>query len=103
MTETHDSIPLHQGLGLAAAMLGALCIPLSIYVGMHSFAIQLPAFGVWYFLPIVILTIILGMLASHTAQGIAGATLGVVALLICLACILGDRRYGPAIRAQFRA
>src|SRR3982074_952146 len=95
-------IPVQSGLGLACVILGAVCIPLSVYVGMHSFAIELPAFGVWYLLPIVILTIILGMLASRTAQGIAGATLGVVALLICMAFILADRLYGPDIRAQSR-
>src|SRR5258708_24862973 len=100
--ETPHAIPLPSGLGLAAVILGALCILLSIYIGVKSFAIQLPAFAVWYFLPVVVLAIVMGMLASRTAQGIAGAALGVVALLICMGFIVGDRMYGPQIRAQLR-
>ena len=103
-TETPDlPIPIQAGLSLAAVILAASCVLLSVYVGVQSLAIQLPAFGIWYFLPVVVLAIVLGMLASRTAQGVAAAALGVVALLICMGFIVADRVYGPDIRAQLKS
>ena len=97
-----STIPAHAGLGLAAVILGAVCLPLVAYVGMKSFVVALPVFGLWFFLPVVVLAIVLGMLASRTAKGIAGATLGVAALLLCLCFTFADRMYGPQIRAQLK-
>jgi len=96
-------IPAHAGLAMAAMMLGALCIPLAAYLGIQCLAISLPVFGLWFFLPVVVLAIVLGMFGARSAHGVAGAALGVVALLICLSFILIDRAYGPEIRAQLKA
>jgi hypothetical protein len=97
------TIPTHPGLALAALILGALCVPVAAYVGVQSLAVSLPVFGVWFFLPVVVLAIGLGMFAAHDARGVAGAALGVAALLVCLTFVLVDRLYGPEIRAQLRA
>ena len=94
------AIPVQSGVGLAAVILGGLCVPLSVYVGVQSLAAPLPTFGVWYFLPIVVAAIALGMFASRTAGGVAGAVLGVAALLICMGFIVIDRLYGPDLRGQ---
>ena len=95
-----DSIPVQSGVGLAAVILGAACVPLSVYVGVQALAVSLPAFGIWYFLPVVVAAIALGMFASRTVTGVAGAILGVAALLICMGFIVTDRLYGPDIRSQ---
>ena len=94
------AIPVQSGVGLAAVILGGLCVPLSVYIGVQSLAAPLPMFGVWYFLPIVVGAIALGMFASRTAGGVAGAVLGVAALLICMGFIVVDRLYGPDLRSQ---
>src|SRR5947209_2681840 len=94
------AIPVQAGVGLAAVILGGLCVPLSVYVGVQSLAAPLPTFGVWYFLPVVVAAIALGMFASRTAGGVAGAVLGVVALVICLGFVVVDRLYGPDLRNQ---
>ena len=65
-------------------------------------AVSLPVFGLWFFLPVIVLAIVLGMLSSRTAHGVAGAALGVAALLICLCFTLADRMYGAEIRAQLK-
>ena len=93
-------IPAHARIGLAAMILGALCIPVAVYLGIQSLAVSLPVFGIWFFLPVVIVAIVIGMLGARSAQGVAGALLGVAALLVCLSFILVDRVYGPEIRAQ---
>lgn len=94
------TIPVQSGVGLAAVILGGLCVPLSVYVGVQSLAAPLPTFGVWYFLPVVVAAIALGMFASRTAGGVAGAVLGVAALVICMGFIVVDRLYGPDLRSQ---
>jgi hypothetical protein len=96
-------IPTQTGLGLAAVVLGAICLPVSAYLGVQCLSISLPVFGLWFFLPVVVLAIVLGMLAARTPQGIAGAVLGVAALLTCLSFTLVERMYGPEIRAQIRS
>ena len=96
-------IPTQTGLGLAAVVLGALCLPVSAYLGVQCLSVSLPVFGLWFFLPVVVLAIVLGMLAARTPQGIAGATLGVAALLMCLSFTLVERMYGSEIRAQVRS
>ena len=93
-------IPTQTGLGLAALILGALCVPLAAYLGVHSLAVSLPVFGIWFFLPVVVLAIALGMLSSQHHRGVAGAALGVAALLVCLSFVAVDRMYGPGIRQQ---
>ena len=75
---------------------------MAVYLGVQCFAVSLPVFGLWFFLPVVVFAIVLGMLASRTSQGVAGATLGVAALLICLCFTLADRLYGSDIRAQLK-
>ena len=95
-------IPTQTGLGLAAVVLGAICLPVSAYLGVQCLSISLPVFGLWFFLPVVVLAILLGMLAARTPQGIAGAILGVAAMLTCLSFTLVERKYGPEIRAQIR-
>ena len=99
-TSAEPLIPAHAGLGLAAMILGALCIPVAVYLGVQSLAVALPVFGIWFFLPVVIAAIVIGMLGARSAHGVAGAVLGVAALLVCLSFILVDRAYGPEIRAQ---
>lgn len=95
-------IPAQAGLGWAAMVLGALCIPVSAYLGIHCLAVALPVFGIWFFLPVVVLAIVLGMVAARSPQGVAGATLGVGALLVCLSFVLVDRMYGSTIREQIK-
>lgn len=99
-TSTEPSIPTHTGLAYAAIILGAICIPIAAYLGIQSLAVSLPIFGLWFFLPVVVLAIVLGMLGARSAHGVAGAMLGVAALLICLSFIVIDRAYGPEIRSQ---
>ena len=94
------NIPTQAGIGLAAVILGALCVALSIFIGIESLMIALPVFGIWFFLPLPLLAIVLGMLASRSACGVAGAVLGVIALLICLGFVVVDRLDGAEIRAQ---
>jgi hypothetical protein len=96
-------IPSHAGLGWAALILGALCIPITAYLGVHSLAVSLPVFGLWFFLPVILLAIVLGIIASRSAHGVAGAALGVAALVLCLTFVIVDRWYGPDVRAQVRA
>lgn len=95
--------PLHAGLGLAALILGGLAIPLAVVVGIVSFSVALPTYAVWWFVPIVAIAMGLGTFASRTPAGIAGATLGMVALVICLLFVVLDRTQGPEIRAQLHA
>ncbi len=102
-TSSEPLIPAHAGLALAAMILGAICIPLAAYLGVQCLAVSLPVFGLWFFLPVVVLAIVLGMLGARSAHGVAGAALGVAALLICLSFILIDRAYGPEMRAQSKA
>jgi hypothetical protein len=99
-TSDQPTIPVQAGMGLAAVILGALCIVLSIFVGIESLMIALPVFGVWFLLPLPLLAIVLGMLASRSASGVAGSVLGVIALLICLGFVVVDRIDGADIRAQ---
>jgi hypothetical protein len=94
------NIPTQAGIGLAAVILGALCIALSIFIGIESLMIALPVFGIWFFLPLPLLAIVLGMLASRSASGVAGAVLGVIALLVCLGFVVVDRLDGADIRAH---
>lgn len=98
--ETTSGIPVAAGLGLAAVILGGLAIVLAVGVGLASFAVRLPVYGEWYFLPVVAIAIVLGMAAARNAAGVAGAVLGVVAMLVCIGFIVVDRAYGPDIRAQ---
>jgi hypothetical protein len=100
MPLSNPSIPIHAGIGVAAVILGALCVALSIFIGIESLMIALPVFGVWFVLPLPLLTIALGMLASRSASGVAGAVLGVIALFICLGFVVVDRLDGADIRAQ---
>ena len=102
MAEEETELPVHTGAGLAAVILGAACVPCAVVVGLASLAVSLPTFGVWWFLPVVAVAIMLGMFAARTRTGVAGAALGVAALLICLLFVLVDRSYGPDIRAQLR-
>jgi hypothetical protein len=97
------TIPTRSGLGLAALVLGGLCVPVAAYIGVQSLAVSLPVFGVWFFLPVVVIAIALGMFAAHDGRGVAGAALGVAALVVCLSFVLVDRMYGAEIRAQLRA
>lgn len=99
---TDTPIPSHAGLAWAALILGALSVPLTAYLGVQSLAVSLPVFGLWFFLPIIVLAIILGIFASRAPHGVAGAALAVVALLLCLTFVVVDRSYGPQIRAQVR-
>lgn len=99
-TSTEPLIPTQTGLAYAAIILGAICIPIAAYLGIQSLAVSLPIFGLWFFLPVVVLAIVLGMLGARSAHGVAGAMLGVAALLICLSFIVIDRAYGPEIRSQ---
>lgn len=94
--------PLHRGVGLAAVILGAACVPVAVYVGVQSLAVNLPVFGIWYFLPLTVIAIALGIYASHFPTGIAGAILGVVSLLICMGFIVFDRVEGAELRAQLK-
>ena len=93
-------IPSQAGLGWAAMLLGATCIPAAAYLGVQALSVSLPVFGLWFFLPVVVMAIALGMLGSRTSQGVAGAALGVAALLLCLSFVVVDRMYGAEIRAQ---
>jgi hypothetical protein len=95
-------IPAQAGLGWAAMVLGAVCIPVAAYLGVQCLAVSLPVFGIWFFLPVVVLAIVLGMVAARTPQGVAGAALGVGALVVCLSFVLVDRIYGPSIREQIK-
>jgi hypothetical protein len=95
-------IPSQAGLGWAAMLLGATCIPAAAYLGVQSLSVSLPVFGLWFFIPVVVLAIVLGMLGSRTAHGVAGAALGVAALLLCLSFVIVDRLYGAEIRSQNR-
>jgi hypothetical protein len=99
-TPDQPAIPVQAGVGLAAVILGALCIVLSIVIGIESLMIALPVFGVWFFLLLPLLAIVLGMLASRSATGVAGSVLGLIALLICLGFVVVDRLDGADIRAQ---
>src|SRR5438552_2637968 len=104
MSERSETVvPWRAGLAWAAMILGAMCVPVSAYIGVHSLAVSLPVFGVWFFLPVVGLAILMGIFASGSAQGAAGAALGVAALVLCLTFVVVDRSYGPEIRAQLRA
>jgi hypothetical protein len=96
------SIPTHAGIGLAALILGTACLPLTAYLGCRSLVVSLPVFGLWFFLPIIAIAIGMGAFASRSAQGVAGAALGVVALVMCLMFVVVDRSYGPQIRGQVR-
>jgi hypothetical protein len=96
------SIPAHSGIGLAALVLGTACLPLTAYLGCKSLAVSLPVFGLWFFLPVITISIGMGAFASRSAQGVAGAALGVTALVICLTFVVVDRSYGPQIRGQLR-
>jgi hypothetical protein len=95
-------IPVHAGLGLAALVLGGVSIPVAAFLGVHCLVVSLPVFGLWFFLPVIVMAIALGMLAARSAQGVAGATLGVAALVLCVSFVLIDRSYGADIRAQLR-
>ena len=97
---TPQSIPVHDGVGLAAVILGAAAVPSAVIVGLASLSVELPVFGVWWFLPVVAAAIGLGIFAARTTHGVAGATLGVVALVVCLVFVVVDRSYGPGIRGQ---
>src|SRR5262249_52330103 len=88
---------------LAAVILGAACVPLTAYLGCKSLAVSLPVFGLWFFLPVIAIAIGMGAFASRSAQGVAGAALGVAALVMGLTFVVVDRSYGPQIRAQLRA
>jgi hypothetical protein len=96
------SIPTHTGIGLAAVILGTACLPLTAYLGCKSLAVSLPVFGLWFFLPVIAIAIGMGAFASRSAQGVAGAALGVAALVMCLTFVVVDRSYGPRIRGQLR-
>jgi hypothetical protein len=91
---------MQAGIGLAAVILGALSIVLSIFIGIESLMIALPVFGAWFVLPLPLLAVVLGMLASRSASGVAGTVLGVIALFICLGFVVVDRLDGADIRAQ---
>jgi hypothetical protein len=96
------SIPTHAGVGLAALILGTACLPLTAYLGCKSLAVSLPVFGLWFFLPVIAMAIAMGAFASRCAQGVAGAALGVAALMMCLTFVVVERSYGPQIRGQLR-
>ena len=95
-------IPTHAGIGLAAVILGTACLPLTAYLGCKSLAVTLPVFGLWFFLPVIAVAIGMGAFAARSAHGVAGAALGVVALVMCLMFVMVERSYGPQIRGQLR-
>ena len=101
-TAVDAPVPAQAGLAMAALILGAICVPLSAYVGVQSLAVSLPVFGVWFIVPVVIVAMALGTFAARSHLGVAGAALGVAAFLLCMTFFLFDRLYGTDIRAQLR-
>jgi hypothetical protein len=93
-------VPIQSGVGLAAMILGALCLPTAACLGVACLTVALPVFGLWFFVPVIAFAIVLGMIASRTAQGVAGAILSIAALILCMMFVLVDRSYGPDIRQQ---
>ena len=102
-SDSDTQIPSRLGFGLASVISGAIAILLTGLVGVCGFVVSTPVFLVWFLMPIIIITVILGMIAANNPKGVAGATLGLIAFILAMTFVFVDRMYGPDIRAQLTA